>query len=106
MRKTKKSKRVLIILTSKDRLGGCQISANMKYFLDWINSNSLFDLRLNGGSFTWSNNQDPPSIVRLDRFFISGDWADLYPYAFQTALPKPTLDHCLVFLDLIRTCSF
>ena len=38
-------------------------------------------------------------MTRLDRFFISADWADLYPHSSQVALPKPTLDHCSIVLD-------
>lgn len=36
----------------------------------------------------------------LDRFLISGDWAEMCPQTFQVALLKPTSDHCPVVLDL------
>jgi len=48
------------------------------FFPDWINSQSLLDLQLNGASFKWSNHQVPPIMSQLDRFLILGEWADLY----------------------------
>lgn len=64
----------------------------MTAFSDWINSYGLLDLHLNGASFMWSNNQVPPIMSRLDRFLISGEWAETYPQVVQVALPKPTSD--------------
>ena len=57
------------------------------------------DLTLNGVSFTWSNNQHPPSMARLDRLLIFEDWAEIYPHVCQSALPRPTSDHCPICLD-------
>lgn len=71
----------------------------MTAFTDWINSQSLLDLQLNGASCTWSNHKVPPIMSRLHRFLISGQWADLYPHILQVALPKPTSDHCPIVLD-------
>lgn len=73
--------------------------ADMKSFSDLIHSNSLLDLRLNGASFTWPNNCGPPSMARLDRFLFSGEWVELYSYACQTGLPKPTSDQYPIYLD-------
>ena len=36
-----------------------------------INSYELRDLPLNGGAYTWSNNQRVPTLERLDRVLIS-----------------------------------
>ena len=76
-----------------------RISLEMTVFSDWINRHSLLDLQLNGASFTWSNHRVPPIMSRLDRFLISGEWADLYPHSIQVVLPKPTSDHCPIVLD-------
>lgn len=81
-----------VIRSPEEKLGGGRLMADMKSFSDWINSNSLLDLRLNGASFTWPNNRGPPSMARLDRFLFSGEWVELYSYACQTGLPKPTSD--------------
>ena len=57
------------------------------------------DLHLGGANFTWSNHQIPHSLSRLDRFFVTNDWMDLYPEVSQIALPKPTSDHCPILLN-------
>ena len=79
----KKIRFLKFLSNSKDRLGGCRITADVRSSVDWMNSNSLLDLRLNGASFRWSNNQHRPSMARLDRFPISGDWAEVYPHVCQ-----------------------
>lgn len=81
------------------KLGGCRMTADMQGFSVWINSHGLMDLQLNGALFTWSNHQTTPIMLCLDRFFISTEWADLYPQTIQIALSKPTLDHCPIVLD-------
>ena len=83
-----------VIRFSEDKLGGSRLTPEMSAFSDWINRHGLLDLQLNGASFTWSNHQNPPIMSPMDRFLISGDWAEMYPQASQTALPKTTSDHC------------
>lgn len=75
------------------------MNVDMRGFFEWINNNRLLDLQLNGAFFTWSNHQTPPIMSRLDRFFISREWADLYPQSIQVAFSKPTSDHCPIVLD-------
>ena len=88
-----------IIRYPNEKLGGCRFSTDMQVFSNWINTHDLMDLQLNGASFTRSNHQTDPVMSRLDRFLISGDWANLYPHSCQVALPKPTSDHCPIVLD-------
>jgi len=38
-----------------------------------INTYELRDLNLNGGNYTWSNNQDFSTLERLDRISMSED---------------------------------
>jgi hypothetical protein len=44
----------------------------MMEFSDFIFEQGLTDLPLTGGSFTWSNNENP-TWSRLDRFLVSPD---------------------------------
>lgn len=62
-----------VIRFSEEKLGRCHLTQEID-FSDWINS--LLDLQLHGASFTWSNQQVPLGMSRLDRFLICGDWAE------------------------------
>lgn len=36
---------------------------------------------MTGGSFTWSNNQEFPTLEKLDRVLMTKEWEDLFPLA-------------------------
>jgi hypothetical protein len=88
---------VVRFLSEKLREG--RLTGAMTTFLDFIAELGLIDLPLLEGRFTWSNNQDPPSKSRLDRFLLSTDWEDQFSHLVQKALPCFVLDHCLISLD-------
>lgn len=48
---------------------------------------------MSGGMFTWSNNQDPPTLEKLDKILISKDWEDFFPHAIVKKLPREISDH-------------
>jgi hypothetical protein len=48
---------------------------------------------MNGGLYTWSNNQDPPVLEKLDRILVSKSWEDLFPHALVRKLPREVSDH-------------
>ena len=58
-----------------------------------INTHELRDLPLNGGSYTWSNNQQDPTLERLDRVLISESWEKLFPLSSLRKLPRELSDH-------------
>jgi len=58
-----------------------------------INTHELRDLPLNGGNYTWSNNQQLPTLERLDRILISEDWEQLFPLTSLRRLPRELSDH-------------
>jgi hypothetical protein len=37
------------------------------------------DIPLARGSFTWSNNQDPPSMYMIDIFLVYSNWEEHFP---------------------------
>jgi hypothetical protein len=67
-------------------------------FNEAIDSMMLQELPLLDRCFTWSNHQDPPILVKLDRFFIDSDWASLLPNSMVTSLSSATSDHCILCL--------
>jgi hypothetical protein len=61
---------------------------------NWIiNSYRLRDVTLNGGMFTWSNNQVNPTLERLDRVLISLEWEALFPLTNLRKKPRFMSDH-------------
>ena len=58
-----------------------------------INTHELRDLPLTGGAYTWSNNQQNPTLERLDRVLISESWERLFPLSNLRKLPRELSDH-------------
>jgi hypothetical protein len=57
------------------------------------------DIPLEGGQFTWSNNQEDEIWSRIDRFLSSPDWEDHYPAVSQRRLQRLLSDHFTFMLD-------
>lgn len=78
----------------------------MNNFRRTLNRSSLHELPLIGRRYTWSNEQDSPTLVHLDRAFCNVDWELLFPAA--KLLPQATSisDHCPLLLvndSIIKT---
>ena len=58
-----------------------------------INTYELRDLNMNGGNFTWSNNQENPTLERLDRILISEDWESMFPLTTLRKVAREMSDH-------------
>ena len=73
---------------------GCtRVSSSMEEFFDFINGQTLVDLPLKGGKYTWCNGLANPSMSRIDRVLVSSDWEEYYPNVVQKLMPKPISDH-------------
>lgn len=73
----------------------------MNKFKHTISSLALKDMPLQGRRYTWTNEQEDPTLVKLDRLFFSPEWEDLYPISDLLALSSSVSDHC----PLLLTCS-
>ena len=67
-------------------------------FSDFIKSNSLVDLPLEGASFTWFRNASLPSMSRIDRALVSLDLEEHFENVPQRVLPRVISDHRLLLL--------
>jgi hypothetical protein len=65
----------------------------MGSFKSTIDSLLLKEIRLNGRHFTWSNEQDTPTLTRIDRFLYTAEWELLFPACFLHSLHSLMLDH-------------
>jgi hypothetical protein len=74
--------------------------AMMGRFRRFINDLALKDIPLHGRKYTWSNHQDSPTLVRLDRVLCSVDWEDRFPNCLLQSLSSDDSDHCPLLLGL------
>ena len=78
--------------------GITNFSSAMLRFSDFISEQSLFDLPLVGGNFTWSNSREVVASSRLDRFLLSADWEEKFPSICQCRLPRLMSNHFPILL--------
>ena len=82
-----------------ERLGCELFSPAMFAFSDFIESNSLVDLPLEGASFTWFRDSGLPSMSRIDRALVSLDWEEHFENGSQRVLPCVIFDHYPLLLE-------
>ena len=87
-----------IIRYPSERLG-YEFNPAMFTFLDFIESNSLVDLPLEGASFTWFRDSGLPSMSRIDKALISLDWEEHFVNVSQRVIPHVISDHCPLLLE-------
>lgn len=82
-----------IISYAKERNSNNGVHRHTGLFNAPISFHELQEIETTGGIFTWSNNQDPPTLEKLDRILVSNGWADLYPQVLVRKLPREVSDH-------------
>ena len=58
----------------------------------------LKEIKLNGRRFTWSNQQDNPTLTRIDRLLCTPEWELFFPTCFLHSLPLLMSDHTPLLL--------
>jgi hypothetical protein len=58
-----------------------------------INTFALREVHMSGGQYTWSNNHTDPTLEKLDRFFMSSSWEDLFPLVTVHKLVREESDY-------------
>jgi hypothetical protein len=69
-----------VVRFSSELSGTGGFSAAMEDFSEFIGGQSLVDIPMHGGQFTWSNNW---VWSKIDRFLLSPEWEEHYPDASQ-----------------------
>jgi exonuclease III len=71
----------------------------MRQFNSTIDDLHLLELDLTDRAFTWSNEQANPTMTRIDIFFATTEWHDLYPAADLLSMCTMTSDHCPLLMQ-------
>ncbi|XP_050243704.1 uncharacterized protein LOC126692222 [Quercus robur] len=79
--------------------GIANFSSTMLQFSDFISEQSLVNLPLVGGNFTWCNSREVVASSKLDRFLLSVDWEEKFPSVCQCRLPKLMSNHFPILLE-------
>jgi len=75
----------------------------MSLFNEAISATCLIEIPLLGRKYTWTNNQTPPLLERLDWFFSSVNWSAAFPNTFATSLVRDTSDHSPCVISISTT---
>jgi len=89
-----------LITNSEDKNSGTVNRAMMGRFRRLISDLELKDLPLLGRKFTWSNRQDSPTLVKLDRVLCSLEWEQMFPNCMLQSGATEGSDHCPLILGL------
>ncbi|KAE8713890.1 Exocyst complex component SEC8 [Hibiscus syriacus] len=86
-------------LHEEEKIGIGQNRNAMIIFSQFILQFGLIDLPMIGGRFTWCNNQDNPTFVRLDRFLVDSQFLVAFPDIVQSILSRFVSDHNAITLE-------
>ena len=75
--------------------------ADADRFNEVISALGLIEIPLVDRAYTWSNRRDEPTLVRLDRCFVSLDWDTVFPNTTLRSLSRFASDH----VPLVATAS-
>lgn len=69
-------------------------------FRRFVNDFDLKEIPLIGHRYTWSNEREAPTLVKLDRVVCTVDWEALYPECILQSQASEISDHCPLVLGL------
>lgn len=72
----------------------------MGRFRRFVNEMELKEIPLVGRRYTWSNERESPTLVKLDRVLCTNQWEDLYPDCLLQSQATELSDHCPLLLSL------
>jgi hypothetical protein len=88
-----------LIVDARDKNTPVVNRRSLNMFRRCLNDLELKESTLLGRRFTWSNERASPTLVKLDRWFVSLEWDELHPSATLTALSSSLSDHCPIFMS-------
>jgi hypothetical protein len=89
-----------LIFKAEDKNNSNYNRAMMGRFRRLIDDLALKEIPLHGRKFTWSNQQESPTLVKLDRVLCTVEWEDLFPNTLLQSAASFDSDHCPLLLGL------
>jgi len=68
-------------------------------FKHTIGNLELAPIDLQGKRYTWCNDQQTPTMTKIDHMFASTEWLEIFPRTNLQALASLGSDHCPLFLQ-------
>jgi exonuclease III len=73
-------------------------------FRGLINSLDLREIPLIGRRFTWSNQREEPTLLKLDHVFCTTSWVDSFPDCSLHSNATTFSDHCPLTHKVREVC--
>ncbi|KAF3781885.1 Transposon TX1 uncharacterized protein [Nymphaea thermarum] len=90
------------LLSPTDSSSPVTSGPSMSAFRSFVDEFGLFDVPATNGTFTWSNNRNPPILRRLDRIFLSPKLFSAFPSSSLVLGPRHLSDHAPLLFSLLR----
>ncbi|KAF3773325.1 hypothetical protein EJ110_NYTH55605 [Nymphaea thermarum] len=90
------------LLSPADSSSLVSFGQSMSAFRSFVDEFGLFDVPSTNGTFTWSNNKNPPILHRLDRIFLSPELFSAFPSSSLDLGPRHLSDHAPLLLSIHR----
>jgi endonuclease/exonuclease/phosphatase family metal-dependent hydrolase len=88
------------LIRSESEKNSLHIDRNLiDIFNGFIQDHNLREVSMGRLKYTWSNKQNIPMLVKLDRFLMSTNWEDRFPLCRAWGLTRVGSDHCPFILD-------
>jgi hypothetical protein len=87
-----------IIYRAKDKNNSRLNRQLMGRFHKFLQDLELVELHLHNHLYTWSNEQEHPTLERIDRTFVCVQWCDQFPHHHLDALSSSCFDHSPLLL--------
>jgi endonuclease/exonuclease/phosphatase family metal-dependent hydrolase len=82
-----------MIYSSEDKNNENLNRAMMGRFQRFVNDFELKEIPLLGRCYTWSNEREAPTLVKLDRVLCTTDWEALFPECILQSQASEISDH-------------
>lgn len=87
-----------LICHEQDKSNGNVDRRMMLRFRRTLNAMEVKEISLIGKRYTWSNQQDTPTLTRIDRTFCTPSWEQTFSNLILQTLLSSSSDHCPIFL--------